>query len=208
MKVEATPSIDKLFKHVFDDANELAATTGMLEPVVEVSRKKGVAADPVWFVRRQLIMHLVLTVLRLHDQPGTGVTGTTASIPAVLEAASKSNRMSAENCDWFKRDLQGLYAQYAQQGGDFGELRRFRNAELAHSLERHSKPLDDLFLRPLWDFAHATFELVAELHRYIDPTGMDPIILDNRFHVWRDQGTAFWATYLTPPSPAPDVTPD
>ena len=90
MKVEATASIDKLFKHVFDDANELAATTGMLEPVVEVSRKKGVAADPVWFVRRQLIMHLVLTVLRLHDR--------VARYPVCLKIKSKKLHFAAFDC--------------------------------------------------------------------------------------------------------------
>jgi hypothetical protein len=48
----------------------------------------------------------------------------------------------------------------------------------------------------LWDFAHETFDLVASLERHLDQSGLDPMVLKNRFDLWRDEGSAFWTVVL------------
>ena len=54
-------SVNELRKHVFDDALALAASTGMLAPIANVSLEDRARVDPLSFIRRQLVALLVLT---------------------------------------------------------------------------------------------------------------------------------------------------
>jgi hypothetical protein len=178
------PSVNDLRKHVFDDAMDLAAITGMLVPIVEVDFGRGVEAElhPVRFIRQQLMLSFALIVTRMHDDSPDGKTGTTASIKALLLSAAEAGRISKELCASYLEALQNLRAAYDQQGGNFEELRRFRHAELAHSLHPRA-PLERLLLMPLWDLAHETFELVASLEPCLDQSGMESMYLQNRFEL-------------------------
>ena len=164
----------------------------MLAPIVEVSipdEDTPRDLNPILFVRRQLILQVALAVTRMHDNPGDGKTGMTASIEALLDAAG---RLTVAHVSSFKAELAELRRRYQLGGGDPEELRRFRHAELAHSLQRHNEPEAPLLLRPLWDFAHDTFELVSSMERWLDDSGMDFMFLSNRFECWHDQGFKFW----------------
>jgi nucleotidyltransferase/DNA polymerase involved in DNA repair len=189
-------SVDELRKHVLDDTLELAATTGILAPLIEATLvpDKEVHFVP-GFPRQHLAQHLALVVTRLHEKPGVGKTGVTASIQALLEHARDAARLSPEQCDIFSKHLKTLRDDFSDQGIGFEELRNFRNSELAHSLHRYEKPSGRFVLRPLWELAHETFELVAELERHLDQTGLDPMVLENRFDIWRERGETFWSSY-------------
>jgi len=188
-------TVNQLRKHVFDDALELAAATGMLAPLVEVSLTDDEMPgdiNPVLFIRRQLLLQVTLALTRMYDKPQEGRTGTTASIEALLDAAESEGRLTAQLSSSFREQRERLLRDYHRNGGNIEELRRFRHSELAHSLQRHSDPEEPLLLLPLWDFAHETFELVSAMEQYLDQSGVDMMFLANRFELWRDQGIAFW----------------
>jgi hypothetical protein len=175
----AMASVNELRRHVFDDALDLAACVGLVAPLVNLPMGTGMAVsvDPVGFIRRQFTLQMVLLVVRMHEQPREGQTGTTASIQALLDAAALEGRVSQEFRDAYVNVLERMRADYENHGGNFRELRSFRHAELAHSIHRHEQPLDRLLLNPLWDFAHETFDLVASLERHLDQSGLDPMVL-------------------------------
>jgi hypothetical protein len=195
------PSVDQLRKHVIDDVLELAATTGMLVPLIDADlNTTDEAHAALRFLRQHLVRHVALIVTRLHDDISRqeGPIGSLASIPVLVECARSASRLSGERADAYLNGLSELRDEYAARGGDFQELLAFRHSELAHSLHRRSPPSVELHFNPLWELAHDTYELVADLERWLDQTGMDPMVLENRFDYWRDTGAAFWSTRLSP----------
>jgi hypothetical protein len=190
-------SVDDLWKHVFDDALELAASTGMLLPLIDTQLDKNEELhQPLFFLRHQLAMHLALVVTRLHDKPrDDGRIGATASIEALLRHAHKEGRLSPEMLDHFSTSLKKLRDNFSAQAIDYEELLAFGHSELAHSLHRRSQPSYRIFFHAIWELAHDTFEIVATLERDLDRTGVDPMFLDNRFAIWRDRGRTFWSLW-------------
>ena len=94
----AMASVNELRRHVFDDALDLAACAELVAPLVNLPMGTGMAVsvDPVGFIRRQFTLQMVLLVVRMHEQPREGQTGTTASIQALLDAAALEGRVSQE----------------------------------------------------------------------------------------------------------------
>jgi hypothetical protein len=156
------------------------------------------------FLRQLLAHHVALIVTRLHEpRKDKGPTGATASIPALLEHARDEGRLSPpELYEDFTERLNTIKANFTSNSGDWDELRDFRHSELAHSLHRHSQPPARILFQPLWELAHETFELVAGLERYLEQSGMDSMVLENRFELWRNRGLAFWASHAAFPKDA------
>jgi len=92
----------------FDDALDLAACAGLVAPLVNLPMGTGMAVsvDPVGFIRRQFTLQMVLLVVRMHEQPREGQTGTTASIQALLDAAALEGRVSQEFRDAYVNVLE------------------------------------------------------------------------------------------------------
>jgi hypothetical protein len=104
----AMASVNELRRHVFDDALDLAACAGLVAPLVNLPMGTGMAVsvDPVGFIRRQFTLQMVLLVVRVHEQPREGQTGTTASIQALLDAAALEGRVSQEFRDAYVNVLE------------------------------------------------------------------------------------------------------
>jgi hypothetical protein len=164
-------SFEEIRKHVLDDAVELVRITGLVAPMVDTS------LDPdttFFFLRSVLFRSATLTVCRLHDPPcWKGQTGATASIEALLNIASSDNRLLPSEARDFDARREALKVKLTNDGVSYEEdLIAFPNAELAHSLHRHS-PAEPLMFRPIWNFAHDTFELVIDIEKRMKETPPD-----------------------------------
>jgi hypothetical protein len=139
------------------------------------------------FLRTALFRNVALIACRMHEKPcWEGDTGSTASIPALLELAQLEGRLSPEQLEGFHSSVRDLKEKLANEGVRYKELKNFRHAELAHSIHR-GQP-DRLFFRPVWDFAHDTFELAIEIEKALG----DATKLDVEFDAWRERGRDFW----------------
>jgi hypothetical protein len=144
-----------------------------------------------FFLRSVLFRSVTLTVCRLHDRPcWDGRTGVTASIEALVEIAKNKQRLMPHETSDFHARREALKAELEISGVSYkGDLLAFRDAELAHSLHRHS-PAEPIKFLPIWDFAHNTFELVIDIEKRLIEG--DAAKLDREFHDWRDRGERFW----------------
>jgi hypothetical protein len=191
-------SFDDIRNHVLDDAAELAATTGLVAPLMEAMFVSD-NDETLSFLRRLLIRHVALVVTRVHDRPGSGNVGAKASIEALLQEARAQGRISPDQFDHFDRRRKGLVERLNAEGVSYKELKDFRHAELAHSLQRHSQPERPLFFFPVWEFANYSFALVLEIDKCLVDGGAVSIArLDDEFHAWRDRGLVFWNSRQSP----------
>lgn len=178
--------------HVVNDAKELIASYGIYAPlqygVGEIVPEQQHVAD---FLKRHLERHIALIVTRLHE-PGkapAGRTGVTASIETVLDFAEDQTCLAPAVADEFRKQLTQLRANFGTNQR-WQDLRDFRNAELAHSLNRVSIESDNgLRIGDLLDLAHDTFELVISLEHAL---GGDRHDFAAWYEKWFDRGTAFW----------------
>jgi hypothetical protein len=181
-----------LQKHIVDDASELIATLGIATPLLNPtiiaavdSEKREVAI----FLRALLARHVVLVLTRLHAKAGAGQTGITASIDSYIEEERERGRLSDSDANIFLDRRTQIVKKMETQGVPYIDLYKFRNAEIAHSIQPNELLTNKLPSLAIWDLAYDTYELVFDLEKKL---GSAVAELDGKFHLWLDRGRTFW----------------
>lgn len=185
-------TVDDLRSHVLDDAAELMETLGIVTPLVTTSN---VTAPAQLLLRRLLARHAILVLTRLHAVPGTGRSGTTASIDSVLDAAGRCSLLSVSEITCFKERRAALQKDMEPDGVSFAELNLFRNTELAHSLHPHSSQRPGLAWYVIHQFAEGTYKLVRDIEAALMKAGapaLRPLPAD-KCDEWVNHGRALWS---------------
>ena len=192
-------TLDEIRRHVCADAHELAATTGLVLPLLEDLDSNKEEHRPHFFLREHLARHVVLVIVRLHEAPATRAKGmrVIASIRSLLDYVKAEKRLTHDHIANFTGRREALIAAYEAQDESFDNLRDFRHTEMGHSIHVSGQSPAQLLFHPMWDLAHDTFELVLEIESQLVQTGSARIIdLDGEFHKWRDRGEEFWSSRL------------
>lgn len=192
-------TLDEIRRHVCADAHELAATTGLVLPLLEDLNSNKEEHGPHFFLRQHLARHVALVIVRLHEAPDTRAKGmrVIASIRSLLNYAKAEKRLTHDHIANFVKRREALIATYEAHGESFHLLRDFRHTELAHSIHVAGQSSAQLLFSPLWDLAHDTFELVLEIESQLVQGGSARIVdLDGKFDEWRNRGENFWSSRL------------
>jgi hypothetical protein len=193
--MESVVSVGHIRQHVMDDAADLISLLGLLDPLVGMAslRRNDDAACSGRLLRKLLSWDLILVVCRLHEPAGEGRTGVTASIDALLDKARAD--VGEQRADELKSKRQTIIANLETRGTKFDDLRKFRTAEIAHSIHRDSRGADrSLFYYTIAQFARETYELVLEIENdIINSCGLASL---NDLHyldeLWQRRGRTFW----------------
>ncbi|MGO8841258.1 MAG: hypothetical protein ACLQF1_09040 [Methyloceanibacter sp.] len=190
-------TLQEIRKHVLDDADEVTATTGMVVPLLRAQIDAGEAFAPHRFLRRLFARHVILILMRLHEEPGKKRVGETASIASLLERATADEKLSPEEAEEFQSVLGKLVSNLEVDGVRYSDLKDFRVAELAHSVHPRIPRTASLPFSAIWRFAHDTFEVVLAIDQRLKASGCPSIDdLEASFDVWIDRGDAFWASRI------------
>lgn len=178
-------------KHLLDDAKDLMATIGMTHPLMgivseylpdEQNRKAYL------YLRGTLAKTVVLILCRLFDR-SLGRTGITASIQTYLELARDEGFLSQAAFVDLECRRQDIIEKLERDGIPYGDLKKFRDAELAHSVHAHVPLTNRLPSLPIWDCASNTYNLVCAITRQ---AGRPSPELESALQDWLDIGRAFW----------------
>ena len=186
----AIKAVEDLRKHVIDDALELIESLGIVTPLVT----HNISVPTQRFFRRLLTRNVILVLTRLHARSGKGPTGVTASIDAVLEAATKSAQMRAAEVDGFRTRREALLKDMELEGVGFWDLQLFRHSELAHSLHAPSANRTGLSWYVIVSFAHGTYKLVRDIEGALIKGGAVQIhaLPAEKYEEWMAHGRAQW----------------
>lgn len=167
LRMNKTPSeqFNTCRKLVCDDAFEARLAAEMATPLLSGGLAKMNDHYSVGvFLRRSLTRYLGLIVSRLLEKPGQGPTGTTASIPSLLEMAQNEEILNKNQVQRFFSDFETIKAQATNGEYDLVRaLRDLRNIYLAHTLLPHNEPADEVLAHHLIPFAEAIFDFAMRL---------------------------------------------
>lgn len=201
MQIESVVTVEHIRQHVIDDIADLTSLIGLLDPIVALPRLK--EADDIAhasrLLRKILSRDVILILCRLHELADQwGQTGIPASIDSLLDYAAPD--IGVEKSAALKDKRRQIIADLEAQGTKFRDLRAFRNAELAHSLHRHSRDTDNsLYYHSIAEFARDTYGLVLEIEQELALIGLTPFSdLRDLVEAWQRRGNVFWAHALNP----------
>ncbi len=194
--MEPIVTVEHIRQHVIEDAADLMSLLGLLDPIITLPRLK--EADDIAhasrLLRKLLTRDLILIVCRLHEPADQrGQTGITASIDSLLDFAAGD--IGVQKAEELKAKRKKIIADLEAKGTQFGDLRIFRNAEIAHSLHRISRNSDNsLYYSSIAGFARETYDLILEIEQelvlYCGLTAFSD--LRDLAEAWQRRGGVFW----------------
>jgi hypothetical protein len=184
--------LDDLRKRMTDDAFELMATVGLVTPLV--TGEVHPLNEPQLLLRRVLSRHVVLVLTRLHARAGTGRSGVTASIDALLDALPASSLLTPGAVAAFKTRREKLLTDMEADGVAAEDVNLFRNVELAHSLLAHNPQRADIAWPTMYALAQGTNELVRDIEADIVAGGGRAMRLLGaaEYSDWVEHGRSLW----------------